>query len=124
MAKACGANRLKIFGDSNLIVQQVMTAYRDMYNAFEATFDGCDASHTARASNKEADTLAKIKKPSDEDDPKVRLGGCVSFKNPFACIRKNHGILDATIFNISDEQRTLREPSRSSTKRLENFSRD
>jgi ribonuclease HI len=24
MAKACGATRLKIFGDSNLIVQQVM----------------------------------------------------------------------------------------------------
>jgi ribonuclease HI len=24
MAKACGATRLKIFGDSNLVVQQVM----------------------------------------------------------------------------------------------------
>jgi hypothetical protein len=41
MAKACGATRLKIFGDSNLVVQQVMnkcnaindnmTAYRNLY---------------------------------------------------------------------------------------------
>jgi ribonuclease HI len=27
MAKACGATRLKIFGDSNLVVQQVMNRY-------------------------------------------------------------------------------------------------
>jgi ribonuclease HI len=41
MTKACGATRLKIFGDSNLVVQQVMnrcdaisdnmTAYRNLY---------------------------------------------------------------------------------------------
>jgi ribonuclease HI len=41
MAKACGATHLKIFGDSNLVVQQVMdhcdavsdnmTAYRNLY---------------------------------------------------------------------------------------------
>jgi ribonuclease HI len=41
MAKACGATRLKIFGDLNLVVQQVMnwydaisdnmTAYRNLY---------------------------------------------------------------------------------------------
>jgi ribonuclease HI len=41
MAKACGATRLKIFGDSNLVVQQVMnrcdvvsdnmTTYRNLY---------------------------------------------------------------------------------------------
>jgi ribonuclease HI len=41
MAKACGATRLKIFGDSNILVQQMMnhcdainknmTAYRNLY---------------------------------------------------------------------------------------------
>jgi hypothetical protein len=70
MAKACGATRLKIFGDSNLVVQQVMnrcdaisdniTAYRNLYYYLEETFDGCKVSHVSRASNKEADNLANI----------------------------------------------------------------
>ena len=70
MAKACGATRLKIFGDSNLVAQQVMnqcdaisdnmTAYRDMYNNLEGTFDGCEVSHISRVSNDEADNLANI----------------------------------------------------------------
>jgi ribonuclease HI len=70
MAKACGATRLKIFGDSNLVVQQVMnrcdaisdnmTAYRNLYYYLEGTFDGCEVSHISRASNKEADYLANI----------------------------------------------------------------
>jgi ribonuclease HI len=70
MAKAYGATRLKIFGDSNLVVQQVMnkcdansdnmTAYRNLYYYLEGTFDGCEVSHVSRASNKEADTLANI----------------------------------------------------------------
>jgi ribonuclease HI len=70
MAKACGAIRLKIFGDSNLVVQQVMnkcdaindnmTAYRNLYYYLEATFDGCEVSHVSRASNEEADNLANI----------------------------------------------------------------
>jgi ribonuclease HI len=34
MAKACGATRLKIFGDSNLVVQQVM-------NRWDAVSDNC-----------------------------------------------------------------------------------
>jgi hypothetical protein len=68
MAKACGATRLKIFGDSNLVVQQVMnrcdavsnnmTAYRNLYYYLEGTFDGCEASHVSRASNEEADNMA------------------------------------------------------------------
>jgi ribonuclease HI len=55
MAKACGATRLKIFGDSNLGVKQVMNqcdvvsdnmiAYRDMYNNLEGSFDDCESSH-------------------------------------------------------------------------------
>jgi ribonuclease HI len=71
MAKACGATRLKIFGDSNLIVQQVMnrcdavsdnmTAYRNLYYYLEGTFDGCEVSHVSRVSNEEADNLANIR---------------------------------------------------------------
>jgi hypothetical protein len=70
MAKACGATRLKIFGDSNLVVQQVMnrcdavsdnmTAYRNLYYYLEGTFDGCEVSHISRASNEEDDNLANI----------------------------------------------------------------
>jgi ribonuclease HI len=71
MAKACGATRLKIFGDSNLVVQQVMnrcdaisdnmTAYRNLYYYLEGTFDGCKVSHISRANNEEADNLANIR---------------------------------------------------------------
>jgi ribonuclease HI len=70
MAKACGATRLKIFEDSNLVVQQVMnkcdaisdnmTAYRNLYYYLEGTFDGCEVSHVSRASNEEADNLENI----------------------------------------------------------------
>jgi hypothetical protein len=70
MAKACGATRLKIFGDSNLVVQQVMNrydaisdnmmAYRNLYYYLEVTFDGCKVSHVSRASNEEADNLVNI----------------------------------------------------------------
>jgi ribonuclease HI len=70
MAKACGATRLKIFGDSNLVVQQVMnqcdaisdnmTAYRNLYYYLEGTFNGYEVSHISRASNEEADNLANI----------------------------------------------------------------
>jgi ribonuclease HI len=52
MSKACGAIRLKIFGDTNLVDQQVMTrcdaindnmtAYRNLYYYLEGTFDGCE----------------------------------------------------------------------------------
>ena len=70
MAKACGATRLMIYGDSNLVVQQGMklcdavndnmVAYRDLYNALEGEFDGCELNHIGRASNEEADALANI----------------------------------------------------------------
>jgi ribonuclease HI len=56
MAKACGATRLIIFSDSNLVVQLVMnhcdalsdnmTAYRNMYYYLEGTFDGAKC-HTS-----------------------------------------------------------------------------
>jgi ribonuclease HI len=70
MAKACGATRLAIHGDSNLVVQQtmmqcdavsdMMSAYRDLYNKLEGEFDGCELTHIAHSSNEEADTLANI----------------------------------------------------------------
>jgi ribonuclease HI len=70
MAKACGATQLKFFGDSNLVVQQVMnkcdaisdnmTAYRNLYYYLEGTFDGCEVSHVSRASNEEANNVANI----------------------------------------------------------------
>jgi ribonuclease HI len=68
IAKACGATHLNFFGDSNLVVQQVMnlcdafsdnmTVYQDLYCNLEGTFDGCE--HISRARNKEADNLANI----------------------------------------------------------------
>jgi ribonuclease HI len=71
MAKAYGATRLKIFGDSNLVAQQVMnrcdaisdnmTAYRDMYYYLEGMFDGCKVSHVSRSSNEEAYNLGNIR---------------------------------------------------------------
>jgi ribonuclease HI len=71
MAKACGATRLKIFGDSNLVIQQVMNrcdtindnmiAYKNLYHYLEGTFDGCAVSHISRNSNEEANNLANIR---------------------------------------------------------------
>nr|XP_051222122.1 uncharacterized protein LOC127340407 [Lolium perenne] len=70
MAKACGATRLKIFGDSHLVAQQVMNkcdavndsmiAYKEVYNELEKTFDGCEVNHVSRLSNDEANILANI----------------------------------------------------------------
>jgi ribonuclease HI len=71
MAKACGATRMKIFGDSNLVIQQVMNrcdaisdnmiAYRNLYYYLKGTFDGCEVSHVSRSNNEEADNLANIR---------------------------------------------------------------
>jgi ribonuclease HI len=70
MAKACGATRIKIHGDSNLIAQQVMKeceatcanmiAYRAMYDKLEGNFEGCEVTHIDRECDKEADNLANI----------------------------------------------------------------
>jgi hypothetical protein len=71
MAKACGATRIKIHGDSNLIAQQVMKecdatcanmiAYRAMYEKLEGEFEGYEVTHIGRESNEEADNLANIR---------------------------------------------------------------
>jgi hypothetical protein len=70
MAKACGATRIKIHGDSNLITQQVMKdcdatcanmiAYHTMYDKLEGNFEGCEVTHIGRESNEEVDNLANI----------------------------------------------------------------
>jgi ribonuclease HI len=70
VAKACGAARLRIFGDSNLVVQQAMnrcdamsdnmTTYQNLYYYLEGTFDRCKVSHINMASNEKADNLANI----------------------------------------------------------------
>src|SRR3954469_5647929 len=70
MAKMCGATRLIIYGDSNLVVQQTMrncdaiadnmAAYQKLYNAVEGSFDGCELNYITRANNTEADELANI----------------------------------------------------------------
>jgi ribonuclease HI len=66
MAKACGTTRLRIFGDSNLVVQKVMnrcdavsdkmTTYKNLYYYLE----GCKVSHVSRTCNEYADILANI----------------------------------------------------------------
>ncbi|KAK1630198.1 hypothetical protein QYE76_004513 [Lolium multiflorum] len=71
MVKACGATQLKIFGDSQLVAQQVMNqcdavndgmvAYKDVYNELEKLFDGYEVNHISRLSNDEADVLANIR---------------------------------------------------------------
>jgi ribonuclease HI len=70
MAKVCGATRIEIFGDSQLVAQQVMNqcdavndsmvAYKEVYNELEKLFDGCEINHISRLSNDEADVLANI----------------------------------------------------------------
>jgi ribonuclease HI len=70
MAKACGATRIKIHGDSNLIAEQVMKEcdatyasmiiYRAMYDKLEGDFEGCEVTHISRESNEEADNLANV----------------------------------------------------------------
>src|SRR3954466_10954023 len=70
MAKTCGATRLIIYGDSNLVVQQTMrnydtiadnmAAYQKLYNTLEGSFDGCELHYITRANNTEADELANI----------------------------------------------------------------
>jgi ribonuclease HI len=71
MLKACGATRIKIQDDSNLIAQQVMKecdatcanmiTYRAMYDKLEGNFEGCEVTHISRESNEEADNLANIR---------------------------------------------------------------
>ena len=70
IAKACGATRLIIYGDSNLVVQQTikdceavadnMSAYQKLYGILEGELDGCELNYIARTSNTEAEELVNI----------------------------------------------------------------
>src|SRR4051812_35611795 len=70
MAKTCGATRLVIYGDSNLVVQQTMrncdaiadnmAAYQNLYNELKGSFDGCELNYITRTNNTKADELANI----------------------------------------------------------------
>src|SRR3954470_6538483 len=70
MAKTCGATRLVIYGDSNLVVQHAMrdcdavadnmAAYQKLYNTLEGNFDGGELNYVTKANNTEADELANI----------------------------------------------------------------
>src|ERR1041385_4048675 len=61
MAKTCGATRLKIYGDSNLVVQQTMrncyaiadnmAAYQKLYNELDGSFDGCELNYITKDNN-------------------------------------------------------------------------
>src|SRR3954469_24800101 len=96
MAKTCGATRLIIYGDSNLVVQQTMrncdaiadnmVAYQKLYNTLEGSFDGCELNYIARANNTEADELAKMGSTRGPVPPDVFLEsiGQRSIKTPTA----------------------------------------
>jgi ribonuclease HI len=70
MAKACGATRIKIHRDSNLITQQIMKecdatcanmiVFCAIYDKLEGNFEGCKVTHIGKESNEEADNLANI----------------------------------------------------------------
>src|SRR3954464_3140125 len=83
MAKTCGATRLIIYGDSNIVVQQTMrncnavadnmAAYQKLYNELEGSFDGCELNYITRDNNTEADELANIGSTRGPIPPSVFL---------------------------------------------------
>src|SRR4051812_2664291 len=83
MAKTCGATRLTIYGDSNLVIQQAMrdcdtvadnmAAYQKLYKAPEGSFDGCKLNYISRANNTEADELANIGSTRGQVPPGIFL---------------------------------------------------
>jgi hypothetical protein len=56
-------------------VSDNMIAYRNLYYYLEGTFDGCKVSHVSRASNEEADNLAKHRVPMLTRTTSSLLGG-------------------------------------------------
>src|SRR3954465_14505900 len=85
LAKTCGATRLVIYGDSNLVVQKAMkdcdavadnmAAYQKLYNTLEGNFDGYELNYISRANNTEADELANIGSNRGPVPPGVFLEG-------------------------------------------------
>jgi hypothetical protein len=101
MAKACGATRIKIHGDSNLIAQQVMKecdatcanmiAYCAMYDKLEGDFEGCNVTHIGRESNEEADNLASIGSKC------LLIPPGVFFEEIFECSVKIKPVIDSAL---------------------------
>jgi hypothetical protein len=70
MAKEIGIRRILYFGDSDLVVHQVlgywdakdanMASYRFYVQQLSGFFEGCEFHHVPRANNDEADRLSKI----------------------------------------------------------------
>jgi hypothetical protein len=70
LAKEIGIRRILCFGDSNLVVHQVlgewdakdanMASYRFYVQQLCGFFEGCEFHHVPRANNNEADRLSKI----------------------------------------------------------------
>src|SRR3954470_20044334 len=83
MAKTCGATRLVIYGDSNLVVQQAMrdcdavaenmAAYQKLYNTLEGSSDGCELNYISKANNTEAHELTNIGSTRGQVPPGVLL---------------------------------------------------
>ena len=96
MAKTCGATRLVIYRDSNLVVQQAMrdcdavpdnmAAYQKLYITLEGSFDGCELNYISRANNTEADELVNIGSTRAPVPPGVFLESIIqrSIKTPVA----------------------------------------
>jgi hypothetical protein len=115
MAKACGATRIKIQGDSNLIAQQVMKecdatcanmiAYRAMYDKLEGDFKGCEVTHIGRESNEEVDNLANIGSKCLSIPPGV------FFKEIFECSVKIKPATDPTLATRSGAKQTNPTPA-------------
>jgi ribonuclease HI len=82
MAKACGATRLKIFRDSNLVFQQVMnrcdavsnnmTTYKNLYYYLKGTLDGCEVlmTHKYRGSQQSSREVKPKFIDSTQGEPK------------------------------------------------------
>src|SRR4051812_48050639 len=83
MEKSCGATRLSIYVDSNLVVQQAMRdcdavvdnmmAYQKLYNTLEGGFAGCELNYVTIENNTEADGIANIGSTRGPIPPSVFL---------------------------------------------------
>ena len=83
MEETCGATRLSIYGDSNLVVQQAMRgcdavadnmmAYQKLYNTLEGGLDSCKLNYVTKTNNTEAYELANIRSARGPVPPGVFL---------------------------------------------------
>jgi ribonuclease HI len=121
MAKECGATRLKIFGDSNLIVQQVMnkcdavsdnmTAYRNLYYYLEGTFDGCEVlrRNHRKINKKQQNFDYRGTRPT----PSNMIWGWKSKHSRISISHDDRRNLDAAISGIHNKQNATRRHGRS-----------